>query len=54
MTEYQQTIVILKSLQNFLDNTETPSQALDNLYINVVESIKAINHELENPENDNE
>lgn len=52
MTEYQQTLVILNSLQNFLDNTETPSQALDNLYLDVVKSIQAINHEMENPDND--
>jgi hypothetical protein len=52
MTEYNQTIAILNSLQNFLDNTETPSKALDDLYIDVVRSIKAINHEMENPEND--
>jgi hypothetical protein len=45
MTEYEKTLQLLEELQSYLDNTETPSEALDNLYTEIVKAKKDINHE---------
>ena len=52
MTEYEKTLQLLDDFQTFLDSTETPSQALDNLYTEIIKARRAIIHEMENPEND--
>jgi len=50
--EYENTLQLLDGLQSFLDTTETPSEALDNLYTHIINTRRAINHEMENTEND--
>lgn len=52
MTEYNRTLVMLEDLQTYLDGTETPSEALDNLYTHIINTRRAIIHEMENTEND--
>jgi hypothetical protein len=52
MVEYENTLQLLDDLQSFLDTTETPSEALDNLYTHIINTRRAINHEMENTEND--
>jgi hypothetical protein len=52
MTEYNRTLVLLEELQTYLDSTETPSEALDNLYTHIINTRRAIIHEMENKEND--
>jgi hypothetical protein len=50
--EYENTLQLLEELQTFLDSTETPSEALDNLYTHIINTRRAIIHEMENTEND--
>jgi hypothetical protein len=50
--EYENTLELLEELQTFLDSTETPSQALDSLYTHIINTRRAIIHEMENVEND--
>jgi hypothetical protein len=50
--EYENTLQLLEDLQTFLDSTETPSEALDNLYTHIINTRRAIIHEMENKEND--
>jgi hypothetical protein len=50
--EYEKTLELLEDLQTFLDSTETPSEALDNLYTHIINTRRAIIHEMENTEND--
>ena len=50
--EYEKTLELLEELQTYLDSTETPSQALDNLYTHIINTRRAIIHEMENTEND--
>ena len=50
--EYENTLKLLDDLQTFLDGTETPSEALDNLYTHIINTRRAIIHEMENKEND--
>jgi hypothetical protein len=50
--EYENTLELLENLQTFLDSTETPSEALDNLYTHIINTRRAIIHEMENPENE--
>jgi hypothetical protein len=52
MMEYENTLQLLEELQTFLDSTETPSQALDSLYTHIINTRRAIIHEMENTEND--
>ena len=52
MTEYEKTLQLLDDLQSYLDSTETPSEALDNLYTHIINTRRAIIHEMENTEND--
>jgi hypothetical protein len=52
MMEYENTLQLLEELQTFLDGTETPSEALDNLYTHIINTRRAIIHEMENKEND--
>lgn len=46
MNELQKTLDKLEDLQSFLDMTESPSEALDNLYNDIVKAKQAINEEL--------
>lgn len=46
MNELQKTLEMLETLQDYLDMTETPSEALDTLYTDVVKAKQAINEEL--------
>ena len=46
MNELQKTLDKLEDLQSFLDMTEIPSEALDNLYNDIVKAKQAINDEL--------
>jgi hypothetical protein len=50
--EYENTLQLLDDLQTFLDSTETPSEALDSLYTHIINTRRAIIHEMENKEND--
>jgi hypothetical protein len=50
--EYEDALQLLDNLQTFLDGTHTPSEALDNLYTHVINTRRAIIHEMENNEND--
>ena len=50
--EYENTLQLLEELQTFLDSTETPSEALDNLYTHIINTRRAIIHETESTEND--
>jgi hypothetical protein len=50
--EYENTLQLLEDLQTFLDSTETPSEALDNLYTHIINTRRAIIHEMENTENE--
>jgi hypothetical protein len=50
--EYENTLQLLDELQTFLDSTETPSEALDSLYTHIINTRRAIIHEMENKEND--
>lgn len=50
--EYENTLKLLDDLQTFLDGTETPSEALDSLYTHIINTRRAIIHEMENKEND--
>jgi hypothetical protein len=50
--EYENTLQLLEELQTFLDSTETPSEALDNLYTHIINTRRAIIHEMEAIEND--
>ena len=52
MTEYENTLQLLEELQTYLDSTETPSEALDTLYTHIINTRRAIIHEMENTEND--
>jgi hypothetical protein len=52
MTEYNRTLVMLEDLQTYLDSTETPSEALDNLYTHIINTRRAIIHEMEELNND--
>jgi hypothetical protein len=48
MTDLKHTYKLLDDLQTFLDGTSLPSEALDNLYTDVVKAKNAINDELRN------
>jgi hypothetical protein len=50
--EYENTLQLLEELQTFLDSTETPSEALDALYTHIINTRRAIIHEMENVENE--
>lgn len=52
MTEYEKTLELLEDLQTYLDSTETPSQALDNLYTHIINTRRAIIHEMEELNNE--
>lgn len=45
--EYENTLQLLEDLQTYLDNTETPSEALDSLYTAIVKAKRDINSEIE-------
>jgi hypothetical protein len=45
--EYENTLQLLEDLQTYLDNTETPSEALDSLYTHIINTRRAIIHEME-------
>lgn len=52
MTEYEKTLQLLDDLQTYLDGTETPSEALDNLYTHIINTRRAIIHEMEELNNE--